>query len=966
MRFFPLLFISVALCSSICAAEYQLVADETSLPILNPAMEGRVVEKLILENSLQVLLISDPGVEQSAAGVAVLAGSWEDPEKYPGMAHFCEHMLFMGTEAYPNEFAYMQFMSDHGGKVNAFTATDRTVYMFSINNDFFEEAIDQFSHFFIDPLFSLSCINRELHAVDQEHAKNIEHDGWRQYMILKETGNLKHPHSTFSTGNAQTLSGIPPSALKEWYYSHYSADQMRLVMISPLKIEELKNLAVQHFSQVPKVPTQTKALPDKITAEQQRGHIIFIKPVKEIKQLSLCWEIPHSFASELDKKAPELVAYVLNQKGENSLTQTLKKEKLAEGLSATCDRFSKKSVFFSIDISLTDQGISQIDTAIERTFQAIARLKEEFPAYLFNEIQAIAKLNYQYQSREDAFEWVMDVTSEIPYEDLATYPIKTKIPTTFDPPFIKTFVDTLTPNECIYVVLADPLKTGIAPDTKEKWMNAEYAIKEIAPERLTAWEKVSPIASIQYPTQNPYIPTNLSLVPLPKSPSQSNIPTLISSEPGSKVFFAQDDRYHVPEISHLFTFKLPLLNNTPKSQVLSDLYLKAFSENLTPTLSAASRAGLKTSLYSSGSEIHLGLTGYSSQAPKLLEKIFSAFNQVAPSEEEFEIYRQSLASDYHNALQELPIRQAMDELDGILFNSPTHREQLDSIHAVTFKEFSEFSKTLFDYSFTEGLLYGNLDQPQAKELWTSLKAHLPSQPFLEKDHHKRQVLLLSDKYGPYKLIHTTERQGCGALLLLQEGPFTFEMRAIQQILGVALSDAFFDTLRTKQQTAYIAKAWNSEEERQLLQFFAVQSSTHSPTDLLARFELFLESFDKNLHSQVSEARFEGIRSSLLTLLKMPPENMPGMAYQLKELAFEYEDFEWLKKRIEAMNALSYKRFCQAAHQLLSRANPRRLAILVEGAIQPENDFHYELVTKEEVHAIGTFAHIPQHTHNSSK
>jgi insulysin len=164
-------------------------------------------------------------------------------------------------------------------------------------------------------------------------------------------------------------------------------------------------------------------------------------------------------------------------------------------------------------------------------------------------------------------------------------------------------------------------------------------------------------------------------------------------------------------------------------------------------------------------------------------------------------------------------------------------------------------------------------------------------------------------------------------------------------------------LRTKQQTAYIAKAWNAEEQRQLLQFFAVQSSTHSPTDLLARFELFLESFDKNLNIQIPEGRFESIRATLITLLKMPPENMPGKALQLSELAFEYHDFKWIDKRIQALKELSYERFCETTHQFLSRSNPRRLAVLMEGVINPENDFHYELITKEDVRNLGTFASI---------
>jgi secreted Zn-dependent insulinase-like peptidase len=119
----------------------------------------------------------------------------------------------------------------------------------------------------------------------------------------------------------------------------------------------------------------------------------------------------------------------------------------------------------------------------------------------------------------------------------------------------------------------------------------------------------------------------------------------------------------------------------------------------------------------------------------------------------------------------------------------------------------------------------------------------------------------------------------------------------------------------------------------------------------------LESFDKNLNVQIPEGRFESIRATLITLLKMPPENMPGMANQLNELAFEYHDFKWLDKRIQYLKELNYERFCEVAHQLLSRNNPRRLAVLMEGVINPENDFHYELISKDDVRNLGTFTSV---------
>ena len=69
--------------------------------------------------------------------------------------------------------------------------------MFSVETQAYKPALDRFSHFFIDPLFSVSCVGRELHVVDQEHAKNIENDLVRQWMVFKETGNPDQPNCNF-------------------------------------------------------------------------------------------------------------------------------------------------------------------------------------------------------------------------------------------------------------------------------------------------------------------------------------------------------------------------------------------------------------------------------------------------------------------------------------------------------------------------------------------------------------------------------------------------------------------------------------------------------------------------------------------------------------------------------------------------------------------------------------------------
>jgi Insulinase (Peptidase family M16) len=69
--------------------------------------------------SMDVLLISDPETDKSSAAMDIYIGQLCDT--VPGIAHFCEHMLFIGTSKYPTENAYDQYLSTHGGSSNAFT-----------------------------------------------------------------------------------------------------------------------------------------------------------------------------------------------------------------------------------------------------------------------------------------------------------------------------------------------------------------------------------------------------------------------------------------------------------------------------------------------------------------------------------------------------------------------------------------------------------------------------------------------------------------------------------------------------------------------------------------------------------------------------------------------------------------------------------------------------------------------------
>lgn len=141
-------------------------------PISKPLLDDRAYRLIMLENNLQVLLISDRSADQVGMALDVGVGHVSDPKDMPGLAHFCEHLLFMGTTPFPEENAYKQFVKRHGGFTNASTAASTTTYQFSIQAPYLSGAMERFAAFFHSPLFSSSCVGREVLAVDSENSKN--------------------------------------------------------------------------------------------------------------------------------------------------------------------------------------------------------------------------------------------------------------------------------------------------------------------------------------------------------------------------------------------------------------------------------------------------------------------------------------------------------------------------------------------------------------------------------------------------------------------------------------------------------------------------------------------------------------------------------------------------------------------------------------------------------------------------
>ncbi|MFS8563867.1 MAG: hypothetical protein LVR00_05950 [Rhabdochlamydiaceae bacterium] len=418
----------------------------------------------------------------------------------------------------------------------------------------------------------------------------------------------------------------------------------------------------------------------------------------------------------------------------------LKKENLGDKVSVSSSQFSQDEALFEISISLTEKGVKNINTVIDRCFQAINCLKMKgIPDYLFQENKQMSLINYEYQTRADCFSFVENLGSNIIYEPLETFPQKLNIPTMYDPAFLQDFIHTLVPQTCAFFVQADPKLTGIKMTSKERWMGAEYTIEPISQEQLTTWKNISVNPNLQLPPRNPFIPTNLALLPTPSDKNAS--PELLAKDEGCAIYFKQDSRYKVPTATSIFSIKTPLLDGSPHSTVLFDLYLYSLKEQLYSPLSFASTGGLDFGSLQQDLKIVFMVSGYSDKQPTFLKTIFQALPNVRPTQEEFDSYKEFLATLYQNASKEIPIRQGIEILQSVLSNNaPTSQARYAALNQISYKLFLQFCENAFKKAYIEGMIYGNFSQASAKKLWNSLKVSLGPTPYPLNTHLKKKSL----------------------------------------------------------------------------------------------------------------------------------------------------------------------------------------------------------------------------------
>ncbi|CAD8204068.1 unnamed protein product [Paramecium octaurelia] len=510
--------------------------------VIKPIIDHRQYRYLELENHLKVLLIHDAESEMASAAMDVKAGSWNEPDEYPGLAHFCEHMLFIGSEKYPLTGFFDDLMAKGGGSSNAYTDDQNTNYYFEITVNHLGKALDAFAHFFIDPLFNEDAVNKERNAVNSEYEIDVSSEEWKVVNLFALLADPNHPASRFSIGNNEVLAkeGVV-EALKKFYQDNYSSNIMSLAVSSRLSLNQMEKL-IKVFSKIENknlIPQSFSGFP------YQFG--LLGKYKTEKKQVLLNWQL--SGRQQIAHQKPlELIDYLLNN---GNLKDYLKEKQLVIEFESSIFFEQEYFVNYIIELTLPEQSLEDGNVALEisRVINNYIQQLEEWlkdETYLeeiFKEQSQISKINFEYmQGPQEISNIAQNLNRHGPAEVLSSGFIMD----VFDRDLIFKYISELkrTDNLLIligddeYQLTGDSLKQNNQEFLKDKRLDKrseiyrlEYATQKMTQDSIQfiTQKDIKLQQLFTKPQENLFIPDDLKLVSLCES-NKLKLPLLVSSD----------------------------------------------------------------------------------------------------------------------------------------------------------------------------------------------------------------------------------------------------------------------------------------------------------------------------------------------------------------------------------------------------------------------------------------------------
>ncbi|KAG7515097.1 nardilysin-like [Solea senegalensis] len=888
--------------------------------------------------------------KQAAAALCISVGSFSDPDDLPGLAHFLEHMVFMGSEKYPAENGFDAFLKKHGGSDNASTDCERTIFQFDVQRKYFREALDRWAQFFICPLMIEDAIDREVEAVDSEYQLARPSDSHRKEMLFGSLAKPGHPMSKFCWGNAQTLKHEPREKqintyqrLRDFWRRYYSAHYMTLAVQSKETLDTLEQWVREIFINV---PNNGEPRPDFSNLQQPFDTPDFTKlyrviPVRKVHALTISWAVPPQ-GKHYRVKPLHYISWLIGHEGSGSILSLLRKKcwalALFGGNSETGFDQNTTYSIFSISITLTDQGYQNFYQVVDFVFQYLKMLQTLGPQQrVYEEIQKIEANEFHYQEQTDPIEFVENICENMqlfPKEDFLT---GDQLMFEYNTQVISAALSLLTPDRANLLLLS-PENEGCCP-LREKWFGTCYSMEDVPDVWTQRWAgdfQLNP--DLHLPAENKFIATDFTLK-TSDCPDTEFPVRIVNSERGC-LWYKKDNKFKIPKAYIRFNLISPVIQKSPENLVLFDLFVNVLAHNLAEPAYEADVAQLEYKLVAGEHGLVIRLKGFNHKLPLLLRLIVDHLADFSTEPDVFAMFSEQLKKTYFNILIK-PERLGKDIR--LLILEHCRWSVIQKYQAVTkgltVNDLMTFVAGMKAELYTEGLVQGNFTSSESKEFLQYFVQKLQYRPLSTEVPVSFRVVELPQKSHLCKVKSLNKGDANSEVTVYyQSGLKNLRQHALMELMVMHMEEPCFDFLRTKETLGY--QVYPTCRNTSGVLGFSVtvetQATKFSSEFVEAKIEEFLVSFGQRL-SSLSEDAFKTQVTALVKLKECEDAHLgEEVDRHWFEVVTQQYVFDRLSREIEALKVFTQDELVSwfLQHRTTSC---RKLSVHVVGFGVEEND-----------------------------
>lgn len=760
--------------------------------IVIPKNEKRKIDVGVLDNFLKYSIIHDDNDDKSYVAVAVNTGSEMDPENYQGLAHFLEHMLFLGSKKFPGEKDFEEKVKMNGGMTNAYTSGNTTVYYLSILHEGLEEILEMFAQFFINPLFNEGSVNREVNAVNSEHEKNIQDDLWRIYRFKSILSNPDHPIYNFSTGSLETLQKEDiREKMIQFYRQFYCANNIAISISSNKSIDETKQLIDKYFSVIESKDEMKqkelyleKVRTTPVLKENTKGKWFQLIPIKDLKVLTYYWIIPSEIINYQSKNWG-IISYVMGNNGTNSFIDHLKKKGYLKGFDVDIENYMTFTAF-TVSVFCTKNGMENINYVNTMLNKYLQQLKQ-FTNWdvIANDYQQIAKTKYNFGSKESSMSLVLEFVESMfkyPLNEIYSAPfLVSQLQHQKIPNLLENF---LNPNKAVKILLSKNIDESKKLQ-QEKFYGLKYC--EISP--LVMDSNLN--FNFEFIGKNEFLPDKIVHHDL-----KQTVPIKLNKS--YELWYGSEGRFNEPVGYGLVQLYSATLVNTPKNYLLTNILLKLIDKNLVSKIYLASICGYNynLSLAMLKNSIIISVTGFNSNYMTFLNYILTLFFEKQTFDDVL------IQTEIDEMLIELKNRDKLNPIQygDYILNKDSFRNSYDNnllitkLKQIEINDVNEYYQNFLEKYSVLAFFYGNLKKEDLDQ-FTFFENHQNNGFIMEKEKISKTDLIVNhpnknEKNNLVKFIYPM-------------GEFNPKMNVLITLFTIIFENEFYDFCRTKNQLGYI-------------------------------------------------------------------------------------------------------------------------------------------------------------------